>query len=63
MKCTKPGCDGTMRTESIDSKTIRRVCDTCGQSQVVEAKDGPDSGRRMLTDDMPARGGEYLVEG
>ncbi len=57
MHCPKPGCNGQMFMQPIDEQTARKVCGSCGYSQIVETKGGNTTGRRLLTDEMPAPGG------
>lgn len=55
MQC--PRCNGQMTTQPINEHTSKRMCGSCGHSEIVETKDARSApGRRLLTDDMPTPG-------
>lgn len=56
-----PKCNGQMVTMPVDEQTSKRVCQSCGHSEIVESRDVVQNpGRRLLTDDMPGPAGRPL---
>lgn len=63
MQC--PKCKTWMTSKRLDERTSQQECpgNGCGYSRIVEievGKDGVQSGRELLTDDMGSGSGKQL---